>query len=565
MMRLAVTVLLTIFLTGAAAQPAERNLSIRLVPQVVDGQVAAIAVTETFDVAPLPVGARLLSLPIITESVPGVLRDPATLVARDAAGPLPLALVDDPADPTLMKQDHHWHTRRATSGTVTVSYLAHPRVITTDTKPAALVDMRTEGAGIHGSTKVLLATPDSGWPRRVRIDWDLTAMAPGSRAVSSFGEGSTVDMLDAQALVAGYFMAGPWQKLPPTGNDGFLVYYLTPPDFDLPAAAQDVAATYRYATDFFGTELQPFRALMRTTARFQGGGEGGRNTFIFGTVKGAPRTPDDLDNLLTHEALHNWIGSLNKGPDGLWFVEGATNYYTAVLPYRVGRRTLAQVATQINAWTTNYYGSERQTMAEDAAAAAFWTDPEAQLLPYNRGALYIALVDARLRAASGGQKRVDALVRAMTQAIRHGDASEDLWLSLVTEALGERGRRDFADMKAGRALDLPEDLFGPCLRRMSGPVRRYLPGFRIDIAADGRHVAGSVRTGSPGAVAGLTRGDEILNWQVMDDAARRPGVPLTLKVRRSTDVREMDMDPWGPAHEGYTWIEAVPQPGDCNL
>lgn len=548
----------------AAPEPFERSLSILLEPRLLQGEVDAISVTETFDVAPLPAGALLLSLPIITESVPGVLRDPATLVARDAAGPLPLDMAEDAVDPTQMKQDRHWRIRRATSGMITVSYLARPRVIAPDTKPGALVDMRTEGGGIYGSTKVLFAVPDTGWPRKVRIDWNLSELAPGSRAVSSFGEGSTVDTLDAATLGLGYFMAGPWQKLPPDTDDGFLVYYLTPPDFDLSAAAREVAASYRYATGLFGTEPRPFRALMRTTERFQGGGGGGRDSFIFGTVKGAPLDPDAINQVLTHEAMHNWIGSLQKGPEGLWFVEGAANYYTAMLPYRMGRHTVAQVAAQIREWTSNYYANARRTMDDDAAAAAFWSDSDAQLLPYSRGPLYIALVDARLRAASGGQLRVDALVRAMVQALRRGDASEALWLTLVTQALGDVGRRDFADLKAGRMLDLPADLFGACFQRVQGPVRRYLPGFTTK-TMDGRHVAAAVRAGSPAAAAGLMPGDEIINWQVMDNAAGQPGAPVALKVKNAAGVREIRIDVWGPAHDGLTWVEATSQPKDCKL
>lgn len=550
---------------GAGPTHAEHSLAIRLAPQTVDGRVDAIVVTEAFDVAPMPAGELLLSLPIITESVPGVLRDPATLLARDDAGPLPLDRSDDPVDPTQMKQDHRWYTRRATSGPVTVSYVARPRVITADTRPAALVDMRTEGDGVYGSTKILLAVPASGWPRQVRIEWDLAAMAPGSKAVSSFGEGTTDATLDAETLGLGYFMAGPFHKLPATANDGFMLYYLSQPDFDLAAAARDVVATYEYASQFFGTEAQPFRALMRTTERFQGGGGGGRNSFIFGTVKGAPLPLDDVKALLTHEALHNWIGSLQKGPPGLWFVEGATEYYAAILPFRLGHRTVEQMAAHIDSWTAGYYANARRTMGEDAAAAAFWSDAEAQLLPYNRGPLYIALVDARLRAASNGQQRVDTLVRSMVQALRTGNASEELWLSLVTDALGERAQRDFADLKSGRMLDLPDDLFGPCFHRVAGPVRRYLPGFKFEVAADGRRIVGPVRAGSAAAAAGLVRGDEVLNWRVMDDGVRQYAAPMTLKVKSAAMTHDVTIDPWGAASDGYRWIVVLPRPADCHL
>lgn len=99
-------------------------------------------------------------MPIITDSVPGVLNDASTFSARDALGPLPLQQVDDTVDPTRTKQDRHWLPMRRTSGRITVTYLASPRVITPDTKPAALTDTRVEGSGIYGSTEVLFALPE---------------------------------------------------------------------------------------------------------------------------------------------------------------------------------------------------------------------------------------------------------------------------------------------------------------------------------------------------------------------------------------------------------------------
>ena len=440
-------------------------------------------------------------------------------------------------------------------------------MITSDTRPAALIDVRTEGAGVYGSTNMLLAAPDAGWPRTVRIGWALDAMAPGSRAATSFGDGTTVTLLDRNAFGQGYFMAGPWQRLPPAGGDGFMVYYLTPPAFDLAGAAADVAHTYRYATRFFGTPLVPFRAFMRTTERFQGGGGGGRNSFIFGTVRGESRDPDALSQLLAHEAIHNWIGDFGGTHEGQWLTEGATNYYAAILPYRAGHETLAEVQRRIGEWTTDYYGNIRRTMPDDAAAAAFWTDSDAQLLPYSRGALYVAMVDARMRAASGGRRRVDELIRPMVTAIRNGTASEAMWQTLVTKALGARGRDEFLAMKAGRMLDLPDDLFGPCFRREARQFRRYVPGFSMKTGADGRAVVGNVQPGSSAARIGLKPDDVILNKADLDAAKAMPGTIVTLQVLSGDASRALRFDPWGPAQAGYQWILRQPtaDPEACAI
>lgn len=556
--------LLACTLNGATAATPGHGLVIRLAPQVVDGRVDAVAVTETFDVAPLPAGALLLSLPIVSAAVPGVLRDPATLHARDDAGPLALEQVDDPVDPSQMQQDRHWRTRRPTAGKVTVEYLARPRVITADTRPAALKDMRTEGQGIHGSTKTLFAIPATGWPRKVRIEWDLSAMAPGSRAVTSFGEGDVDKVLDAETLSFGYFMAGPWRKFAPDGADGFSLYYLTAPDFDLEARVREATATYDYANKLFGTRSTPMRAFMRTTERFQGGGTGGYDSFMFGTVRGKPFSADHLRYLLAHESLHHWILTL-PGGKGVWFTEGATDYLATILPYRLQQVSPTQIVSKISKWTSDYYANPRRTTGDEDAVAAFWTDVNAQVLTYARGALYIALVDARLRKASGGNRRVDDLIRAMVDGIRRGDAGEDMWLSLVTRELGEQGRRDFADMKAGRLLDLPPDLFGPCFRRVAGPVGRFRPGFEVEVAADGRRLAGPVRAGSPAAAAGLAEGAEILDWRKFDEAATQPVAPVSLRVRDGAGERMLRFDPWVSVQDGYTWVVAEKPPAACGL
>lgn len=542
-----------------APDAAANDLSILLTPRTAAGTVTSIVVRETFGGAALPADALLLTLPNVASSVPGVLGDPSTLVASDAAGPLPLRMVEDPVDPTGIGQDRHWRTLRATRGAITVTYRADPRVITAQTRAAALIDLRTEGAGVHGSTRMLLAVPETGWPRTVRIAWALEAMAPGSRAASSFGDGTTVTTLDRATFGKGYVMAGPWQRLPPAGGDGFMVYYLTPPAFDLSGAAADVAQTYRYATRFFGTPLVPFRAFMRTTERFQGGGGGGHNSFMFGTVRGEPRDPDELSGLLAHEAIHNWIGDFGETREGQWLTEGATNYYAAILPFRAGHETLAEVQRRIGEWTTDYYGNIRRTMPDAAAAAAFWTDSDAQLLPYSRGALYVAMVDARMRAASGGRRRVDDLIRPMVAAIRNGTASEAMWQALVTRALGTRGRDEFLAMKAGRMLDLPENLFGPCFRREAKQFRRYLPGFSMTAAPGGKAVVGYVQPQGAAARAGIRTGDVILTKADLDRAKSTPGTNVTLQVMRGNSPIAIDLAPWGPAQRGYHWTVRQPR------
>jgi hypothetical protein len=382
-------------------------LVIWLTPRMSDGAVRTVDVRLTIPVPNVAAGEPLLTMPIVAVMAPGALADPARLVAADEAGPLPMETEEDPADPSQFEQNRRWLPRRATVGDVVVRYAATPRTVTPETRPGPLYDMRTEGPGFHGSGRVMLALPVEGWPRPVRIDWDLSEMPTGSRAATSLGEGRVEALLDQRELGSTFFMAGPLHSLPADGSGNFVAYWITPPAFDLAAALAWTEQAYLYGARFFGREA-PFRIFMRTTERFQGGGSGGHHSFMFGTVAGEARDPEGLRGLLGHEALHSFVGGSGTGSQ--WYSEGANTYYTAILPYRAGLVSLDSVRETFNDLARAYYTNPRSNLANDEVTRLFFSDPDAQVVPYQRGPLYFALVDARLRAASGGQRRVDALV-----------------------------------------------------------------------------------------------------------------------------------------------------------
>ncbi len=549
------------------AEPAQSDatLNVRITPESAEGKVVAIRIREEISSPSIPAGRRFLTMPMQLESIPGVLSDPSTLKASDATGPLPLVMSEDPPSADEFHQERHWSPARATNGTIVVTYVATPRAVTPKTPPGPLNDVRTEGSGIYGTTALLLALPDADWPRRVTLHWSLNNLAPGARVASSFGEGDTTTVLGRGQAQAGYFMAGPLFRLPPNGESKFTVYYLTPPKFDLDKAAAFTAATYNYAGKFFHDSSKPFRVFMRTTDRFQGGGGGGYQSFMFGNVKGQDRNLDEVQHLMAHEAIHNWISSFGSGYAGKWFIEGGTEYYSTIIPRRAGLSSVAEFGKQINDWARDYYTNPRRTMSDTEATKMFLSDGSAQLLPYQRGPLYIAQVDARLRAASGGRRRVDELVRPMVQAIQEGNANEALWAKLIAKALGPRGAADYAAFKAGKLLVLPSNLFGACFRSKTVTYRAFDAGFRIEPDPDGTYHARYISTGQAGSLAGLIDGDEIENHSAFAEARMHEGQPFTLHVKRGGVPLDLKVDPWGSPAQGLQWLRTATPEALCDL
>jgi hypothetical protein len=458
----------------AAAQP--RNaISIELTPRMQDGKVAHVDVREVIAAPGLAAGQPLLKMPIVQTMAPTSLNDPASLKASDDAGPLPLEIKDDPVDPTQFKQDRTFVAKRATVGDVKIEYPATPRVVTAQTRPGPLWDMRTEGSGFYGQGGMILALPEGGWPRPVKLRWNLTEMPKGSRGATSTTEGPIDAILPREALTRSFLMAGPFHSSPPDGKGAFVAYWLTDPVFDMEAAVGWTRKAYAYFETFWNQPNKPFRVFMRTTERFQGGGGGGYQSFIFGNTAGQDRDQQDLRELMAHEASHNFVGNLGNS-QGQWYSEGANVYYTNVLIHRAGLTSVARFGEAMNDLAKLYYLNPRSNMSNAEATKAFFSDGDAQVVPYQRGPLYFAMVDARVRAASGGKRRVDDLVKTALTQKGEGKKDVDVWTAVVRQGLGQAGVDEFnATPTARRSRAALANLARPGERDPDGPSWGWPP------------------------------------------------------------------------------------------
>ncbi|MFN4184896.1 MAG: hypothetical protein ACK4M6_08925 [Hyphomonas sp.] len=550
------------------ARPAEMDIT--LTPRRPTGEkVETIDVTLTIREPVLAPGDTFLSMAIVRVMAPGALRRPETLVAEDEAGPLPLTIEEDPADPSDFRQDRRWLAARASQGDVTVRYTIEPRVITSATRPGPLIDTRTELTGFYGSGNTMLALPVSGWPREVALDWNLDELTPGARAASSLGEGNVTATVTAQNLNNSFFFAGPLRSQPEDGAGDFAIYWITPAAFDLDGAAAWTQQAYTYFNSFFGASDTPFRIFMRTTERFQGGGGGGFNSFIFGTVEGEDRDPDEVRGLLAHEALHHFVGGYGDGGGAggqQWYSEGVTNYYTVALPYRAGLTSLEHYINDFNGYAKSYYTNPQSNLSNTEVTRLFFADGNAQIVPYNRGPLYVALVDARIRAASGGELRADDLIFDFIESQKEAEDGVALWHDLTEIYLGETGSAEFRAMMEGQPLDLPSDLFGPCFVAEEQMLQNFVIGFRPYKDEEGATRAGPIVPGTFAEAAGIQRYDLITNPEALEAAeTAAPGTPLTLNLQRDAEILSLTYTPWTAPMPGKQWVRTSLPESDCNL
>lgn len=547
-------------LTASGAALADPSLSVLLRPSRMDeakGQ-GSVAVELRFSALPAKAGAPLLTLPIVIANTATVAETLTELKATDADGELPLTVRDDPARDLVWSR--HWLAGRATRGPVAVRYRA-PVDNTPPTRgsgpPYAL---RTEGGGVSGVGNTFILLPEDKTARKISLRWDLAALPKGSTATSSFGEGD-VALPDGPAdqLASTVFMAGPMKREPGVvSQTGFSSAWLGQPPFDPAPLMAWTNRLHGWMSGFFQDKtVPPYRVFLRYNPINAGGGTALTRSFL--TTYGADTTGDSLKGTLSHEMVHTWTAS----DAGQWYGEGIAVHYQGLLPFRAGLLSPEEFLEDLNDTARRYYANPLNGTPDGEIAPRFWEDSRIRVLPYDRGGLYFAVLDGKIRRASNGKRSVDDLVREMNRRFSVGQKANDAaWVELVVKQLGEDGRRLHQSMLAG-ALMLPEpDDFGPCFTRTTARTRRFELGFEPKSLVGTTKTIRGLIAGSEAAKAGLMDGDVVTYAVALDGVQGDPAATLTLKVTRDGKTFPLTYLPRGEAVEVYQWAR---KPGTEGL
>jgi len=370
-------------------------------------EVAAIEVTQTLH-GVRDSSAFSLRAPVTYAGVRGIADRVQRLTVSDGAGPVPLSSpVDDPADPGGFPYYRRWRAERPVRGAVVVTYRSLVQPPPGGGPPFGI---RAAAGGVSGAGSGFLVVPERQDTVLARVHWDLSDLAAGSTAVTTFGEGDFELRAPPEELMQGWIMAGPLGRYPEQGpRRGFSAAWLGTPSFDVRqemAWAADMydflAKSYRYLDP-----APPYRVFIRVLPSGGRGATALQHSFMLSTGPGAPggaaRAPRET---MTHEMGHMWVGGI-EGPIGVtsWFSEGLNTYYTRLLPMRGGFDSVSVYGQSINAAFRNYYTSRARNLSADSIVKIGFNDDEVRHIPYVRGSMYFADLDSKLRAASGHRSR----------------------------------------------------------------------------------------------------------------------------------------------------------------
>ena len=416
-----------------------------------------------------------LQAPITYASVRNIADRIDSLSVRDARGPLELTVENDPVNPGGFPFYRHWRANRTVVAPVVFAYRMRPFSGTPATGPQ--FDLYAHGGGISTGGMALFAVPEGLGTVNTHLRWDLSQLGRGSIAASTYGEGDVDLTGPVDQIIQAYYMVGPLGRYGPSGKAGFHAHWLGQPEFD---AAKEVAWAQRaydnlrrFHRDTATSSYNVFiRAIPGNSPTM--GGTALQNSFMVAvragmldTSKTSPR------NTIAHEMGHMWVGGLTGGGVGgtTWFNEGLNVFYTRLLLLRAGLSSVDEYARDIAASARAYYSSPfRNTSADSLGKLGFSVGVgagSAQNVPYARGSLYFADVDAKIRAASGGKRKLDDVILALFAERRRGvQLSPAMLVDALVKEIGPSARDEFeAVIIRGETIEPVSNAFGPCFER----------------------------------------------------------------------------------------------------
>ncbi len=552
-MRVAAAALLALFaMADADSSQTAPLMTVRLTPGVMSeragkGNLDVVMTVPEVDAA---AGAPLLTMGMF---VPGLARAQtlASLEVRDDQGVVTMS----PADP--QNGPGRWAPSRAVKGTMTVTY----RLIAENIPAIAggpPIGVRLDGDGISASGSAMIMTPAVRGMYRIALTWDLTAMGAGAEAVSSFGDGNVelpagpANRLGNALYMAGHLKREQGPKV--NGKTGaFSAVWVGEPAFDPRPAMQWTAQLHAWMSRFFRDESEPpYRVFLRYNPMNAGGGAALYHSFI--VTYGTGVTGENLKSILGHEMTHTWTAS----GAGQWYSEGNAVFYQALLPWRAGLMTADEYLADLNKTASRYYTNALKNTPEAEVAPRFWEDTRIRVLPYDRGAMYFAVLNGMIRRASQGRRSLDDVIRAMIVRARSGEAmTEASWVQVLRTELGDDGESVHRSMMSGGLMLPASDDFGPCFRRTTRKIRQFDLGFDNKSILGAEKIVQGLKPGSEAAKAGLRDGDKISYAVALDAVQRDVTRTLTLSVQRRDSSFSLTYLPRGDAVDAYQW-ERVP-------
>ena len=475
-----------------------RTLEIKLSPARNDGgNVIAVDVTMRFSVPPVDFGN---ADPIVLHLDPHV-AGAATgdriddLAAHDSEGSLGLKRVTEGAQDKLTRAE--WRAERRARGPVTLNYRV--QLLAED---AARDEVISSAGGVLGVGRALFLMPSTTESYAIRVEWELQSLGPDAHGNSSFGgDASEVDgqpsILENAVWIAGSLEEMTMRSAGTSGSSSSRFRMIS-----LGKTAFDVTEVGPWANRVW-LAIRPVSAHAPDFDLFvHSAGKTGKRLElgVFGHSAIA-KSENDVkfawpEKLRLTEAFLRGARGTNV-MNQRWFDEGFGTYIALDALRKTGLANPADIGAEIAKRAERYFASRWwHTHIINLMSAR---EPDAVDQVEDRGLLFAAELDAKIRAASAGKRSFVDFIRSLEPAPPANTDTTDtpkatgINVAAFTKALEkELGADAVTRYQAvvefpSAQTNLPDDAFGPCFKKVKKKIQREPaePGSKKRESVDG--------------------------------------------------------------------------------
>jgi predicted metalloprotease with PDZ domain len=410
---------------------------------------------------------------------------------------------------------------------------------------------------LHVIGRSILATP-TGAGDDLQVHAELAGLPDSWSMASGVGVGAQARRFDGtlEHLLSTEFVAGDFRIASRTTAGGRISVALRGrwpfDDATLMSNAQDIVELERRFWD--DTAARDLLVVLLPLATRPGASSRGGTAFDGSLAlfvdEGTPQ--QTLEPLLAHEYFHTWNtralgGADERGARLFWFTEGFTEYFAQRLRTESGQQPLAAWAGYLSEVLQKLSDNPRRTESNEDIALQFFSDRDANDIPYLRGALLALRWNREIRQASHG---AHSLSDAMPELLRaHARTGEPVGRGPIADAVQPLGVQDprgdirrFIDEGAMPVFD--PSVTGRCLALQKVDYRTFDAGFDIAQAVPGSRVGG-VLAGGPADAAGL-RDSQAIRWASWDSS--NPAVPARIAIADGAGTRVIEYAPFPLRH-----------------
>lgn len=411
----------------------------------------------------------VVALPFTIAGQPSAQYDSGSLTVTDGAGTLPLIITEGTGSSGLTSR--FLNATRDAVPLVAISFTAHVREVNETTKMGPLFDIRENAGDILGSIWALVPVPhDTSTEFQITLSWDLSNSPSGTRGVWTLGEGPQPVTINGTTddLLSTFFAVGPILSSSPAPEDSqFNMYWLEQPPFNVTYLASFIKDFYDYSAKFRQDDgIKPYKVFIQYNENVGTGGTALYNSFTFGWHDRNKTTTNDTELLLAHEITHNWLYIYNGNlSDQTRYWEGTAEFYSLRNLWRAGLLSTLEYVTAMNTKAIAYYQNPSINLTDQEAVDDSWTVSTAQTVPYGRGLIYLANVDAEVRARWNNTRSLDDVVVELMNLYRSDDSSctTDAYFDLLTKYAGSSAVDEYKIVASGDPVICPtEGSLGPC-------------------------------------------------------------------------------------------------------